>query len=134
MLIMTLIDLNDNNDDNNNYNIFCNNINRIKIIDFVPDMYNDEKYSYSYKLNNFYICDINIKHQLYQFKRISLIISAITIPVANLVSFYLYFSKMKANAKNTKHVNSEHQRSRFRHIYVTRIIGAISASSTLIIV
>ena len=127
VLIMTLIDLNDNN---KNSNIFCNN--RIKIIDFIPYMYNDEKYSYSYKLKNFYTCDINMNHQLYQFKRISLIIGAITIPVANLVSFYLYFCKMKANAKNTKNVNSEHQRSRFRHIYVTGIVGVISVGSTLI--
>ena len=126
ILIMTLID----HDMKDNYNMFCNN--QIKIIDFIPYMYNDKKYSYSYKLNNFYTCDINSNHRLYQFKRIALVIGAITIPVANLISFYLYYSKMKANAKNTKSVNSEHERLRFRHIYVTGIIGVISVGSTLI--
>ena len=123
VVCMTLIDVN---------NVFCKY--RIKVVDFIPYLYNDENYSYSYsyKLNNFYFCTIKTNNQLYLFVTIATAIAAITVPLANLVSFYLYVSKMRANVNNAKHANNEYQRSRIMHVYFTAIVGVISILSTLV--
>ena len=117
---------------NDTSNVFCKY--RIDVIDFIPYIYDDKNYSYEYKLNNFHLCTITMNNPLHQFWIIVHTIGSITIPLANLVSFYLYVSKMRANVNNTGHANVKFQRSRFMHIYLTTIIGIISIASTLIAV
>ena len=126
MFYVTLMDIN-NNDKSD---IFCKY--PIKVVDFIPYLYSDKNYSYSYKLNNFHLCTIKTSHPFYQYETIVNAMGAITVPLANLVSFYLYVSKMKANVNNANHANNQYQRSRIMHVHFTAIIGVISVVSTSI--